>query len=74
MYFKTYLKVLESKDIEDANGAVRSETFDAVVDLLNDPFEALRIELHGQGIPRISSLKGQRVKGQRVKGHRSKMK
>lgn len=58
---EAHLKVLESKDVKDADGAEVVLALDPAVDLPDDPLEAARVQCHGQGVPAVRCLRGEDV-------------
>lgn len=58
MAFKvqTHLKVLKSKDVQDADGSKVLFAPDSVVQLTDDPVETLRIKCHGHGVSGVHRL------------------
>lgn len=55
------LKVLKSKNVEDADGFEVLLAPDAVVQLVNDPVETLGIKCHGHGVPGVHRLRKHRL-------------
>lgn len=53
---QTHLKVLKSKDVQDADGFEVFFALDAVVELADDPVETLRIKCHGHGVSGVHRL------------------
>lgn len=59
---QTHLEVLESKDVQDADGFEVFFAPDAVVELADDPVETLRIKCHGHGVSGVHRLQTSRGK------------
>lgn len=57
---QTHLEVLESKDVQDADGLEVFSAPDAIVDFADDPVEALRVKCHGHGVPGVHRLERNR--------------
>lgn len=62
-----YLKVFESKDVEDADGLEVVFPSDAIVELADDPVETLGIKCHGHGVSRVHRLQ-EKERGEKKKG------
>lgn len=52
----THLKVLEAKDVQDADGLEVLFASDAAVECADDPVEALRVKCHCHGITGVDGL------------------
>lgn len=61
-----YLKVFESKDVEDADGLEVVFPSDAIVELADDPVETLGIKCHGHGVSRVHRLQ-EKERGEKKK-------
>lgn len=53
---QTHLKVLESEDVQDADGLEVFSAPDARVELADDPVETLRIKCHRHRVPGVHRL------------------
>lgn len=53
---RTHLKVLEAKDVQDADGLEVLFASDAAVERADDPVEALGVKCHGHGIAGVDGL------------------
>lgn len=53
---QTHLKVLKSKNVQDADGSEVFSAPDAAVQFVDDPVETLSVKCHGHGVPGVHRL------------------